>query len=176
MSHPDAIALVGPPGSGAAQVAAILAERWGLPLVDTDALIEARTGRTAADILVEDGEAQLRLAEREATTSALGARAGIVALSSGSVEDEQVRADLADWVRGGAPVVLLDLQPTTAARRAGLHAGTTALVGTRSRWRALFDARHPLYVEVATVVIEVDDVDDDGAADAVATALTAPGR
>ncbi|MCG2797154.1 MAG: shikimate kinase [Cellulomonas sp.] len=177
MTRPHAIVLVGPPGSGAPEVARVLAQRWDLPLHDTDALVEARTGRSAADVLVQDGETQLRLIEREVALDALRGRAGVVALGSGTVDDEQIRAELAAWTGGGAgggaPVVLLDLAATTAARRAGLHAGSTALVGTRARWRALFDARHPFYVEVATVVIDVDDLDDDGAADAVSTVLAA---
>lgn len=176
MRSVDAVALVGPPGSGVPEVAHALAGRWGLPLHDTDAGVQERTGRSAADVLVQDGEAALRRVEHEVALQALQARVGVVALGSGTVEDRQLRAELAAWAQGGAPVVLLDLAATTAARRAGLHAGSTALVGTRARWRALFDARHPLYLQVATVVVGVDELDTAGAADAVAAALTAEVR
>lgn len=174
MNPQVALVLVGPPGAPVAEVAAVLADRWGAPLADTDVLVAGRTGRTPADLLVQDGEEALREVERAVALPALAAGTGVVALSSGAVEDEQVRAALAAWSAGGGHVVLLDLAPTTAARRAGLHAGSTALVGTRARWRALFDARHPRYLEVATLVVAVDELDVAGAADAVDAGLVGP--
>lgn len=68
--------------------------------------------------------------------------------------------------------MLLRLDTFDAARRSGLNAaGAVALGATRARWRALFEARAPLYDEVATATVEVAALDDGALVEAVVAAL-----
>ena len=52
--------LIGLPGSGKSTIGRRLAKSLDLTLLDTDAAIEAATGRTIADIFATDGEAEFR--------------------------------------------------------------------------------------------------------------------
>lgn len=61
------VVLIGMPGSGKSCVGAALAERLGMPLVETDAMVVEKTGRSIPDIFAQDGEAAFR---REETAAA----------------------------------------------------------------------------------------------------------
>lgn len=52
-------------GTGKTDVGRLVAERTGLPFIDTDILIEEKTGRSIPDIFHEDGEERFRTVERE---------------------------------------------------------------------------------------------------------------
>lgn len=54
------LVLIGYRGCGKSRVGARLAERLGMPCVDTDALIEARAGTSIRQIFTERGEAAFR--------------------------------------------------------------------------------------------------------------------
>ena len=47
-------------GSGKTTIGRLAAERLGRPFLDTDAMIEQRTGRTVRSIFAEDGEVSFR--------------------------------------------------------------------------------------------------------------------
>ena len=57
---PPRVVLVGPMGAGKTTVAGLLGEAWGVPVRDTDADIEAGTGREISDIFVDSGEDAFR--------------------------------------------------------------------------------------------------------------------
>lgn len=167
------VVLIGPPGAPTAGVGVLLGQRWGVPCRVTDEEVSrAAGGRDVATILVEDGEGTLRAAQSAAALAALARPDGVVVLGSADVEDDAVRDALRGWAQRGGAVVLLRLEVFAAARRSGLNAaGAVALGATRARWRALFEARAPLYEEVATVAVDVADRDEDALAEAVAAAL-----
>jgi shikimate dehydrogenase len=52
-------------GTGKTDVGRLVAGRTGLPFIDTDTLIEEKTGRSIPDIFHEDGEERFRAVERE---------------------------------------------------------------------------------------------------------------
>ena len=58
--HIHNIALIGFMGTGKSAVGRILAEQLRFTFVDTDELIEARTGKTISAIFASDGEAVFR--------------------------------------------------------------------------------------------------------------------
>ena len=57
------IALWGFMGTGKSTAGRLVAARLGLAFVDTDAVIEARAGRTIADIFAQEGEPAFRALE-----------------------------------------------------------------------------------------------------------------
>lgn len=59
------IALIGFMGTGKSSVARLLADQLHYSFLDTDELIESRTGKSVAVIFAEDGEAAFRQLERE---------------------------------------------------------------------------------------------------------------
>jgi len=79
------IVLIGMPGCGKTTIGAALAEQLGLPFVDTDAVIETRTGRTGSDILREEGEPYFRALERDVVAEVCAKTGQVIATGGGSV-------------------------------------------------------------------------------------------
>ena len=59
------LALIGFMGTGKTTVGRLVAEALHFDFLDTDELIQSRTGKTIADILVQDGEPAFRELERQ---------------------------------------------------------------------------------------------------------------
>jgi shikimate kinase len=162
-----AVVLVGVPGAGKTTVGQALATRLGVSFRDTDADVEATTGRVIADIFVESGEPEFRRLEAEAVRRALAAHGGVLALGGGAVLDPDTRARLA-----GRPVVWLRVGLAAASQRAGLSTARPVLLGNvRAQMKALMDARAPLYAEVAALVVDTDALSPDAAVEAIMDGL-----
>jgi shikimate kinase len=167
MSTAPALVLVGPPGSGKSTVGRVLAERLGLPFRDTDEDIERMAGKPIPEIFVDEGEPHFRQLEREAVAAAAADFPGVLALGGGAVTAPATRAVLAPL-----PVVFLEVPLADAVKRVGLDAPRPLLaVNPRARWRELMEARRPLYLEVATAVVDTQDRTPEQVADAVLEAL-----
>src|SRR5919109_2123915 len=105
--------LYGPPGVGKSTVGAELARRLGREFVDSDALIEARTGLYIPQIFVERGAAGFRQIEA-AVCAALADRQNlVVALGGGAMLNPANRAALE---RSGLVVCLCADVPALLAR------------------------------------------------------------
>lgn len=161
------VVLVGPMGAGKTTVAGLLGSAWDLPVRDTDADIEASTGREISDIFVESGEQHFRALEREAVARALGEHVGVLAVGGGAVMTPETRALLA-----GHTVVFLRVGLTDAAARVGLGASRPLLLGNvRGTLKALLDERAPVYEAVAGASVDTGGATPDEVADRVEAAL-----
>lgn len=145
------IVLVGPPGAGKSTVGKVLARRLDVVFTDVDDLIVARAGKSIADMFTEDGEDAFRALEREVVAGALTETAGVLALGGGSVLAAATREQLRDH-----RVVLLRVGLADGIRRTGMSTARPLLAGVnpRATFKALLDARMPLYREVATVEVD----------------------
>lgn len=87
------IVLIGMMGCGKTTVGRLLSRRFGRSLVDTDALIEERQGRSIPDIFAAGGEARFRALELELCRE-LGAREGLIIACGGGLplQDESIAA------------------------------------------------------------------------------------
>jgi shikimate kinase len=160
------VVLVGPPGSGKSTIAGLLAARLGKPHRDTDIDIENAAGKPISDIFVDSGEAHFRRLERAAVVAALTSD-DVVSLGGGAVLDADTRADLAGHV-----VVYLEVSLGEAAKRVGLGVARPLLLGNvRTQLKNLMDARRPLYVEVAKLVVQTDGRTPEDIADEIARQL-----
>jgi 3-dehydroquinate synthetase/shikimate kinase len=120
------------------------ARATGLPVVDTDELVERHTGRSIADLFADDGEAVFRSHEEEAVALALG---------GGAVTSPRVREAL----KRETTVVWLDVDVDTCWARA--QGSDRPLARDYETFRRLYEERRALYAEVADVVArDVDDV------------------
>ena len=149
--------LIGMMGSGKTTVGRSLAAALGRPLVDSDAQVEARTGRTVREIFESDGEAAYRVLEREALVDALAeAEPSVVAAAGGVVLDPGNRAVLQE----AGTVVWLRARPEVLARRVSAGRDHRPLLGDDplAALRRLDAERRPLYEEVADLVVDVDDL------------------
>lgn len=147
------VVLIGPMGSGKTSVGGALARMTGKPLRDTDADIEARVGRTIPDIFTTDGEDRFRELERAAVLAALREHTGVLSLGGGAILAEETRRALA-----GHAVVFLRVSMPVGVKRTGIATNRPLLVGLnpRATYKALLDARMPLYRERAVFEVDTD--------------------
>jgi len=79
------IVLIGMPGCGKTSVGKRLAKFLDMDFVDTDTVIETKTGRKVADIIREDGEPFFRVLERYVITQVTAKTRQVIATGGGSV-------------------------------------------------------------------------------------------
>lgn len=159
------LVLVGPPGAGKSTVGALLADRLGVGLRDTDADIEAEAGISVSEIFIDSGEDRFRALERDAVRRALREHSGVLVVGGGAVLDPGIRELLR-----AHPVVYLAVTLPNAVKRLGLARDRPVALGNpRSELLALLQAREPLYAEVARATVQTDGK----AADEVAAAVLA---
>jgi shikimate kinase len=147
------VVLIGPMGSGKTSVGGALARITGKPLRDTDDDIEAAEGRAISDMFTTDGEPYFRARERAAVQAALREHTGVLALGGGAILAPDTRAALA-----GHAVVFLSVTMPVGVRRTGLADNRPLLVGLnpRATYKALLEARLPLYRERAVLEVDTD--------------------
>ncbi|MGY4708583.1 shikimate kinase [Mycolicibacterium sp. CBM1] len=145
--------LIGLPGSGKSTIGRRLAKSMGLTMLDTDAAIEERTGRTIADIFTRDGEAQFRRIEEDVIREALQTHDGILSLGGGAVTSPGVREALA-----GHTVVFLEISAAEGVRRTSGSTVRPLLAGPdhAEKYRTLMNERVPLYRRVATIRVNTN--------------------
>ena len=145
--------LVGLPGSGKTTIGRRLAKALGVGLLDTDAAIEQRTGRSIADIFATDGEREFRRIEEEVVRAALADHDGVVSIGGGAVTSPGVREAL-----GGHTVIYLEIGAREGVRRTGGNSVRPLLAGSdrAEKYRALMANRIPLYRRVATIRVDTN--------------------
>jgi shikimate kinase len=167
MTH---IVLVGLMGSGKTTIGRRVAEQLGRQFIDSDDVVEERTGRTVRQIWLEDGEDAFRALERSALLDALAAAAPIVIAAAGGVvlADDNRKALLA----ADATVVWLGADADVLARRAARGAHRPLLDDDpHAALRHMASSREELYREVADFVVEVGErTVEEVAADVIAVA------
>jgi shikimate kinase len=162
------VIIIGPPGAGKSTVGGLLAEQLDVPFRDVDEDISATAGKPITDIFATDGEPVFRALEETAVATALAEHAGVLALGGGAILSDRTRAALT-----GRTVVFLNVGMAEGMRRTGMSTARPLLAGVnpRATFKALLDARLPLYREVATVEVATDDLPPDEIVAAVLTAL-----
>ncbi|MEO6794034.1 MAG: shikimate kinase [Mycobacterium sp.] len=145
--------LVGLPGAGKSTIGRRLAKTLGVEMLDTDAAIEASTGRSIADIFVTDGEQEFRRIEEDVVRAALADHDGVLSLGGGAVTSPGVRDALA-----GHTVVFLEISAAEGVRRTG---GSTirpllAGPGRPEKFRELMTQRVPIYRRLATIRVNTN--------------------
>lgn len=163
------ILLIGMMGSGKSSVGRALAARTGWPFLDNDALVERASGRTARQLLAEQGEATLREVESAALGAGLAVEApAIIGVAGGVLLDARDRQRIAD----GGFVVWLSASPEVLADRAVGAEHRPWLDGDAVGWfRQTIAERGPLYAEVSDLEIDTATTSPAQAADAIVARL-----
>jgi shikimate kinase len=148
------LVLVGMMASGKTTIGRAVARRTGRVFVDSDAQIEAETGRTVREIFEQDGEAGFRRLEAEALARALASdEPAVIAAAGGVVLSPHNRALL----KTAGRVVWLRADPRTLVGRVRPDDHRPLLAGDPGGTLARLAAeREPFYAEVADTVIDVD--------------------
>lgn len=152
------LALIGYRGSGKTTVGKLLAQRLGVPFVDTDLLIARAAGVSIRDIFACVGQPYFLELEQEALEQAIATTNAVVSTGGGIVLRPENRERLRSSARpiiylASTPELLLariQSDPQSAANRPNL----TTLGGGLEEIREVLRIRDPLYRETATLVID----------------------
>ncbi|MDD3252017.1 MAG: shikimate kinase [Lachnospiraceae bacterium] len=147
--------LIGFMGAGKTSVGQACARAFGLPLLDTDQLIEERAGMAISEIFARQGEAVFRQTETAVLEQLLADRKlAVISVGGGLPLREENRVMLKQL----GTVVFLRVQKKTVLER--LQGDTTRplLQGpdVEQKVEALLTYRNPIYAEAAGVVVDVD--------------------
>ena len=149
------VILIGPPGAGKSTIGHALAKKMKVTFADTDAQIELKFAKKIADIFVDEGEPFFRIEELKVLTDVLASDAGVVSLGGGAPISPVAQQLLRD---SGATVIFLDISLGKAAARVGFNRDRPLLLGNpRAQWNELMNTRRPIYENLATAVVPVDD-------------------
>ena len=107
------IVLIGLSGVGKSSVGAILAERLGWPLIDTDDLVTELEGRTPAELITSRGEPAFRRIEERVVAEAARRTPAVISIGGGAFLSARSRRALGE--RG--LICWLDAAPAEIARR-----------------------------------------------------------
>lgn len=172
------IVLIGYRGTGKTTVARLLAERLGRRWLDADVELEARAGKSIAQIFADDGEQAFRSLEAQVLAEALQGASLVIAAGGGVVLRDENR----ELLRRIGSVVWLEASPetlydriqadkTTSARRPNLTAA-----GGLAEVREMLARREPLYRECAKLRIDADRHSPEGVVDAIVAAWQLSGE
>ena len=153
--------------AGKSTIGSLLAERLGMPFVDTDRAIEQAFASSIAEIFRIHGEPAFREAEREMLASLLAGQPLVLALGGGSFLDHQNQVVL----RRKARTVWLNAPFKIIVQRLkGSDARPLALNRSEGEVRALLAERKPHYSK-ADVRVDIPDADPERVVDLVMKAL-----
>lgn len=154
--------LVGLPASGKSTVAALLGDRFGWPVIDTDLELAARLGGSLPEAWASQPAEVIEQTQAEVCAAALRTGA-VVALGSAAVLDEQIRDALA-----GRTVIWLQVSVTQATRRLGMNQwGMAALQAVRAQFEVQAAERFVWYEAVANATVATDRLRADEVAEQV---------
>lgn len=157
--HEKSVVLVGLMGAGKTTIGRLLAERLGLPFLDSDREIEAATGMSVAALFESRGEAHFRELERREIARLAAGPPNVIAAGGGAFVDDASRALILDR----CTAVWLDGELATFAARARQNGGRPLL----DDLDRLASVRAPLYAEAHLRVRS------DGPAEATVEAIVA---
>lgn len=147
------IILIGPPGAGKTSVGKALAKKLSLNFLDSDKVVEEKSGKSIPEIFITDGEPAFREMERAAVIDLIENQDGVIALGGGSVMDLEVSKRLLPM----ANVVFLDVSISNAAPRVGFNRDRPLLLGNpRQQWIALMEKRRSTYEALAKARVSTD--------------------
>lgn len=140
------IVVVGFMGAGKTTVGRILAERLGLPFLDSDRVIEHQEHRSIPTIFAESGEAGFRVIEEQMIRGLLDGPPSVLSLGGGACGSATTRQRL-----GGHTVVYLHVELDEVIQRVGGDPDRPLL--HRPDLPARYAGRLQHYADVATITV-----------------------
>ncbi|HTL74113.1 MAG TPA: shikimate kinase [bacterium] len=151
--HPPNLALIGFMGTGKTSVGRVVAETLGFEFLDTDELIQSRTGRTIADIFAKEGEPAFRALERQVVQELATRKKTVISTGGGLPTNPENLAALKSF----ALVVCLWASPEKIWERVRYQSHRPLLhdADPQQKIRDLLAARTPFYRQ-ADVLVNTD--------------------
>ncbi|MBO5087480.1 MAG: shikimate kinase [Lachnospiraceae bacterium] len=149
----DNIVLIGMPSCGKSTIGVVLAKALGYRFVDSDLVIQERTGRLLSEIIEEEGLAVFNQIEND-TNASLDYHKAIIATGGSVIYGEEAMEHL----RSIGTVVYIELPFEVLKERIGdLNARGVSIKEGQS-FKELYEERKPLYEKYADVVVPTQDM------------------
>lgn len=151
----NAVVLVGPMGAGKSTIGRLLADFLGAPFKDSDRVIEERSGADIPWIFDVEGEEGFRDRETQILEELVVEPGLVLATGGGIVLREKNR----ECLRGAGKVVYLTASIDQLVKRTSRDKRRPLLQvdDPQQKIRELIEMRHPLYEEVADLVVKTDE-------------------
>jgi shikimate kinase len=154
MESKDSIFLVGPMGAGKSAVGRKLAEELQREFIDSDEVIEQRTGVDIPYIFEREGEAGFRARERQVIDELTQLPGIVLATGGGAVQDADNRRHLGS--RGRVVYLHASVDQQLKRTRGGRERPMLKGGDRREILEGLMAFRDPQYREIADVIVETD--------------------
>ena len=154
MTKRSNIILVGPMGAGKTTVGRRLADARGMEFVDSDQVVEARTGVNIAFIFEKEGEAGFRKREHAAIADLTQRSNLVLATGGGAIMDPANRSLLS--ARGFVVYLHASVEHQIARTERTDNRPLLQVGDRRDTLQRLFLIRDPLYREIADLVVPTD--------------------
>lgn len=150
----DDIVLIGMPGVGKSTVGVILAKLRGKRFIDTDLVIQERSGLLLSEIIERDGVDGF-IAYEEDVVSTVKAENAVIATGGSVIYGAKAMEHLATL----GTVVFVDCSYDELARRLGSLKNRGVVLREGQSLRTLYDERTPLYRACADVTVDETGLD-----------------
>lgn len=146
------VVLIGMPGAGKSTVGVVLAKALGYTFVDSDLVIQSRTGKLLHELITEHGVEGFWQIENDVNASLDMERAVIATGGSVCYEPEAM-----EHLRQIGTIVYLKLSYEEIQDRLGDLSARGVTMRDGQDLRDLYEERTPLYEKYAHVTVECDD-------------------
>ena len=164
------IVLIGVTGSGKTTVGRLLAQRYHLPLRETDNAVEERLGASMRTLVVSR-DPRLAITAREEAEQLLHLDEGIVTLGASAPLDPATASSIERARANGAYVIELSADLSAVSRREGLGAPRSVGLGApRAVLTQLMKQAREVYASVADTTVDTSTRAPQEVADLVARA------
>ena len=154
MADKNSIFLIGPMGAGKSAVGRKLAEELQLQFLDSDEVIESRTGVDVPYIFEREGESGFRARERQVIDELTQMPGIVLATGGGAVQDSHNREHLGE--RGRVVYLHATVDQQLKRTRSGRERPMLKGGDPRAILEELMVVRDPQYREIADVIVETD--------------------
>ena len=154
--------LIGYRCTGKTTVAGKLAERLGIPSIDSDVEIEQQAGKSIAEIFAQDGESAFRDLEESVIAEILARKSATAPLILATGGGAILRSGTRERLRQSGRVIWLTATPENILRRITNDSATTTMrpnltsLPMYEEIIAILEQRKPLYAKTAHEIIDTD--------------------
>lgn len=158
------IILIGFMGSGKSTISRLLGEKLNFKALDTDDLVEKKSGMTTAEIFDKHGETRYRELEIDVSRELKNIQNHIIATGGGVI----LNSVIIDYLKmNNGIVIFLKTSFKEIVRRVSKHKRPRPLFKNSVQAEKLYEFRLPIYEEYSDFIIKTDNKEINAIADEI---------